>query len=96
LSKKEGFGLVVSEASIKKKPVIVTDVGGLPEQVLQGKTGFIVKNVDEAVEKSRFLLSNRQVREAMGERGRKYILSRFITPVHVENYLKIFYHVMER
>jgi len=94
LSKKEGFGLVVSEASIKKRPVIVTNIGGLPEQVLDGKTGYIINNVEDAVEKTENLLKDEELRISMGEEGRKYILSRFITPVHVENYLKIFKSVL--
>lgn len=95
LSRREGFGLVVSEASVKRKPVIVSKAGGLPEQVLPGKTGFITKNFGEVVEKTKVLLNNPQMRRSMGEEGRKYILSRFITPVHVYNYLNIFKKIME-
>ncbi len=94
LSKREGFGLVVSEAAIKERPVIVTNVGGLTVQVIDGETGFIVSDVKEAVEKTCILLENADLRRKMGEEGRRYILSRFITPIHVNNYLKIFREVL--
>ncbi len=89
LSTREGFGLVVSEASIKEKPVIVSDAGGLPEQVVDGRTGFVVSTLKEAVEKTALLLDNPRLRDEMGREGRKYILSRFITPIHLNNYLKM-------
>ena len=95
LSKREGFGLVVSEASVKKRPVIVTNVGGLPEQVVNGKTGYVVSDVNQAAEKTSYLLENEDIRKSMGREGRKYILSHFITPVHVKNYLRIFKKVLE-
>ncbi len=90
MSKKEGFGLVVSEASVKEKPVIVSNAGGLPIQVVNGKTGFVVNSVEEAVEKTSVLLENEELREKMGREGRKYILSKFIIPIHVGNYLDMF------
>jgi len=90
LSKKEGFGLVASEAAIKKKPIIVSNVGGLPLQVKNGKTGFIINSIDEAVEKTILLLKNPDLRKRMGEEGRRYIISKFITPIHIKNYLEIF------
>jgi len=96
LSNREGFGLVVSEASIKAKPVIVTNVGGLPEQVINGKTGYIVRSTDEAVKRTLELLGNRSMRVSMGQAGRKYILSKFITPIHVKNYFKLFKRVTGR
>ena len=96
LSNREGFGLVVSEASIKAKPVIVTNVGGLPEQVINGKTGYIVRSTDEAVKRTLELLRNRSRRISMGKAGRKYILSKFITPIHVKNYFTLFKKVTGR
>ncbi|MCD6122784.1 MAG: glycosyltransferase [Spirochaetales bacterium] len=94
LSNREGFGLVVSEASIKAKPVIVRNVGGLPEQVVNGKTGYVVQSVDEAVKRTLELLKNKDKRISMGKTGREYILSKFITPIHVKNYITLFKRVL--
>lgn len=41
-STKEGFGLVVAEALWKEKPVVAGNVGGIPSQITDGKTGFLV------------------------------------------------------
>ncbi len=90
LSNREGFGLVVSEASIKEKPVIVTGVGGLPEQVINGETGFVINSIEEAVSGTIELLKDKDKRLSMGRTGRRYILSKFITPIHVKNYLSLF------
>ncbi len=90
MSKREGFGLVVSEASVKEKPVIVSSAGGLPIQVIDGRTGFVVSSVEEAVEKTSVLLENEELRVKMGREGRKYILSKFIIPIHAGNYLDMF------
>ena len=94
LSSREGFGLVVSEASIKEKPVIVSNVGGLPEQVINGKTGYVVESVDAAVKCTLELLKDSSKRISMGKSGRKYILSKFITPIHVKNYFTLFKRVI--
>ncbi len=90
LSNREGFGLVVSEASIKEKPVIVTGVGGLPEQVINGETGFVINSIEEAVSRTIELLKDKDKRLSMGRAGRRYILSKFITPIHVKNYFSLF------
>ncbi len=94
MSSREGFGLVISEASIKEKPVIVTNVGGLKVQVVNGKTGYIVNELEEAVLYTRNLLHSPDLRKRMGVEGRKYILSKFITPIHVSNYIDIFKNVL--
>ena len=94
MSKREGFGLVVSEASVKERPVIVSNAGGLPIQVVDGKTGFVVGSVEEAVEKTSLLLDNKELRVKMGREGRKYILSKFIIPIHAGNYLDMFTKVV--
>jgi len=87
MSTKEGFGLVASEAAIKEKPLIVSNVGGLKMQVINGKSGFIVNSDEEAIEKTKYLLNHPEIAKKMGKEGRKHILKNFILPNHLENYL---------
>lgn len=75
LSRSESFGVAVIEAGAAGKPVVVTDVGGLPEVVIANKTGIIVKNNNpldaaKAIEK---LLINYELRKFMGTNAQKYI-----------------------
>ena len=50
-SVREGFGLVVSEALWKGRPVVAGNVGGIPLQIVNGKTGFLVNTIEECIEK---------------------------------------------
>ncbi len=90
LSTKEGFGLVVSEAAIKEKPVIVSNVGGLPQQVIHGKTGYIINNEKEAAEYTIALLKDPKMRVTFGKAGRNHILANFITPIEARNQIRLF------
>ena len=90
MSTKEGFGLVASEAAIKEKPIVVSNIGGLPQQIIHGKTGFIVNNEEEAARYSILLLKDKKLRDAFGTEARKYILSKFITPIDARDQIKMF------
>ena len=90
MSTKEGFGLVAAEAAIKKKPIIVSNIGGLPQQVIHGKTGYIANNEVDAAQYSINLLKDEKLRNMFGSEARKYILSKFITPIDAQNQVKMF------
>ena len=68
----ESFGVSVVEAMACEKPVIVTDVGGLPEVVEAGVTGLIVPSADSAklADAIETLVKNEALRNSMGEQGR--------------------------
>ena len=57
-STREGFGLTVSEAIWKARPFIGGDVGGIPLQVEDGVTGFLVSTVEECAERSLEMLKD--------------------------------------
>lgn len=75
----EAFGLVLSEASACGVPCIGTRVGGIPEAVVHGETGFIVEpeNVEDIAEKISVLVSDRDLANAMGRRGREMVCDLF-------------------
>ncbi|KAA6232313.1 glycosyltransferase family 4 protein [Chlorobium phaeovibrioides] len=75
----EGLPRVIPEASACELPVIVSTTGGLPEGVVDGETGFIVPNGDQAALKTAILtlLGNRTKALEMGRKGREHVLRNF-------------------
>src|SRR6185369_2747102 len=65
-STKEGFGLTVSEGLWKGKPVIGGATGGIPQQILDGITGYLVSSPEGAAFRARFLLNHPEVAAEMG------------------------------
>ncbi len=90
-SLKEGFGLTVTEAMWKKKPVIGGAVGGIPLQILHGITGFLVYSVEGAAFRIRQLLDNPETAVAMGEKGREFVRHNFLITRQVRDYLSVWY-----
>jgi trehalose synthase len=77
-STKEGFGLTVTEAMWKKKPVVGGDVGGIRLQVINRFNGFRVRSPEGAAIRIRYLLTHRWKRERMGVNARQYVLENFL------------------
>jgi trehalose synthase len=87
---REGFGLSVAEALWKEVPVVGGNVGGIPLQVINGKNGFLVNSMEDAAEKTVYLLKNPEEAERMGKEGRRHVLDNFLITRHLEDYLKLF------
>ena len=70
--------LTLLEAQLMEKPVIATDVGGIPELILDGKTGFLIKKNDpeDLAEKISLLLKEFSSNK-MGLEGRKFVMENF-------------------
>jgi trehalose synthase len=88
-STREGFGLVVTEALWKGKPVIGGNVGGIPLQVLDGKTGFLVDSVEACAERILELLRHPKEAERMGQAAREHVRRNFLTTRHLADYLHL-------
>ncbi len=89
-STREGFGLVVTEALWKGKGVIGGNVGGIPLQVIDGKTGFLVDSIDGCAEKTLELLRNPQLNNEMGQAGREHVRKNYLITRHLRDYLNLF------
>ncbi|MDH4182983.1 MAG: glycosyltransferase [Nitrospinota bacterium] len=88
-STKEGFGLTVTEALWKGKPVIGGDTGGIRLQITNHHTGFLVSSPEGAALRIRYLLGDRQKRESIGEKGREYVRNNFLITRHLREYLTL-------
>ncbi len=84
---REGFGLTVSEALWKRKPVIGSAVGGIKLQVIDGVTGFLVHSVEGAANRIAQLLRDRKLRERMGENGYQHVKQNFLVTRNLKDYL---------
>lgn len=89
-SLREGFGLVVAEALWKGKPVIGGNVGGIPLQVLDGKTGFLVNTIEECAERILYLLQHPEGSQRMGEAAREHVRRNFLSTRYLRDYLRLF------
>jgi trehalose synthase len=86
-STKEGFGLVITEALWKGKPVIAADVGAIPLQIREGDTGYFFQTAYQTAERVIYLLENPKAARAIGERGRKYVKNHFLLPDRIADWL---------
>ncbi|MBI4907836.1 MAG: glycosyltransferase [Acidobacteria bacterium] len=86
---KEGFGLTVSEAFWKRKPVIGGAVGGIKLQVINGVTGFLVHSPEGAARRLARLLDDRALRERMGDNGYQHVKQNFLLTRHVKDYMLV-------
>jgi len=84
---KEGFGVAVSEAMWKGKPVIGGTAGGVSAQIVDGATGFIVHSVEGAAFRIRYLLSNPGVMTRMGAMGKEHVRRNFLITRHLGDHL---------
>jgi glycosyltransferase involved in cell wall biosynthesis len=90
-SRVEAFGLVAGEAQACGTPVIASRVGGLPELVRDGETGFLVDpgRPDQIAERVCLLLGDAERRRAMGAAAREFINEHFEIGVMAEAYLEL-------
>ncbi len=90
-SESEGLGRVLMEAMALQKPVIGSNVGGIPDLVKKNKNGFLVEagNRLELAGRLRILLKNRNIAVKMGQEGRKFIESNFSNKKYIQNYISL-------
>ncbi|UCF61370.1 MAG: glycosyltransferase [Anaerolineaceae bacterium] len=94
-STREGFGLVVTEGLWKGKPVIGGNVGGIPLQVIDRVTGFLVDTIEECAEKTHYLLQHPDEARDMGEAAREHVRENFLITRHLKDYLVLFQKMKE-
>jgi len=90
-SLKEGFGLTVTEALWKGKPVIGGACGGITLQVHDYHTGFLVHSPAGAAYRIRYLLRYAEKRQRMGQNGHDFVREHFLLTRHLRDYLSMLF-----
>jgi L-malate glycosyltransferase len=96
LSEKESFGLVLLEAMACGVPCIGTNIGGIPEVISDGETGFIceVGNVEEIAERAIQILSDEQLHKTMAENSIHRVKTKFNAHAIVQEYETIYKNLL--
>ena len=83
--------LSLKEAQLMEKPVIATDVGGNSEIMVDGQTGFLVKegNSDDIIQKISSFENDNSLAANMGKNGREFIQKEYSLNASAENFLRI-------
>jgi trehalose synthase len=86
---KEGFGITVSEAMWKGKPVVASEAGGICAQIIEGVTGFLVRSEEGVAFRVHHLLNNPGLIQRMGGAGREHVRRNFMITRHLIDYLTL-------
>src|SRR5947209_20224277 len=89
-STREGFGLTVTEAIWKGMPFIGGSVGGIPLQVTDGESGFLVTTVEECADRALSILADPGLGKRLGRAGKEAARRRFLMPRLLRDWLKVF------
>ena len=89
-STREGFGLTVTEALWKGRPTIGGDVGGIPLQIVDGESGFLVSSSEECGQRSLEILEDPDLAKRIGKAGKEHARQNFLSPRLLRDWLKIF------
>jgi trehalose synthase len=92
---KEGFGLTVSEALWKSKPVITRAVGGIPLQVKHGYDGYFATDLHDFSRKTVKLLKDKKLAKKMGANGKKHIKNNFLITRLIEDHITLYRNVLK-
>lgn len=94
----ESQGLVIQEAQSMELPVLISDVGGMKYGVIDGETGFIIKemDIDAFADKIEFLINNENKRIEMGKRGRTHIVKKYDSKVIGNKLIEIYINLIRK
>jgi N-acetyl-alpha-D-glucosaminyl L-malate synthase BshA len=97
-SEQESFGLAALEAMACEVPVVASHVGGLPEVVTDGETGYLspVGDVDKMATDAARLLTDDKLRREMGQRARDSAITRYRTDVVIPQYIEFYEQVISK
>jgi trehalose synthase len=89
-STREGFGLTVTEAIWKGRPFIGGNVGGIPLQIENGVSGYLVDTVEACAARAIDILKDPALGKALGRRGKEHVRKHFLMPRYLRDYLRVF------
>jgi trehalose synthase len=89
-STREGFGLTVTEAIWKARPMVAGDVGGIPLQITDGESGFLVAGVEQCAQRALEILADPALGKLLGRSGKEAVRQSFLTPRLLRDWLELF------
>lgn len=89
-SLKEGFGLTVAEGLWKGKPVVASNVGGIPLQIKHKYSGLLCHSVEGAAFAIKQLLNSPEYAKKLGANGREHVRNNFLLTRHLKEYMLLF------
>jgi trehalose synthase len=89
-STREGFGLTVSEALWKGRATVAGNVGGIPLQIENGKSGFLVNSPEECADACIRILEDPELGKRLGRAGKEHVRANFLMPRLLRDWLRIF------
>jgi len=97
-SELESFGLAALEAQACEVPVIATRIGGLPEVINDGESGFLsdVGDVEKMTKDTLHLLNDEDLRRSFGEKGRELAVQRYSTSKIIPQYISFYEKIVQK
>jgi glycosyltransferase involved in cell wall biosynthesis len=92
----EVFGIIIIEAFSMKTPVIVNNLGALPEVVEDSGGGFIYENEEQLLDSMKQLAASRDLRDRLGEAGYRAYLNHWSEESHLRQYFDLIGDLMEK
>jgi trehalose synthase len=89
-STREGFGLTVTESIWKARPTVAGDVGGIPLQIRDGESGFLVSGVEDCAQRALEILADPALGKQLGRAGKETVRQRFLSPRLLRDWLELF------
>ncbi|HEX5982820.1 MAG TPA: glycosyltransferase [Solirubrobacterales bacterium] len=87
---REGFGLTVTEALWKGRPTVAGNVGGIPLQIEDGVSGFLVNSPSECAQRCIDILRDPGLGKQLGRQGKEHARRQFLTPRLLRDWLELF------
>lgn len=92
---KEGFALTVSEALWKQTPVVAGNVGGIPNQIIDGQNGYLINSIDECAKRTIEILKDKKKQRKMGRFAREYVRDNFLITRHLLDYIELLNRIIK-
>jgi len=87
---REGFGLTVTEGLWKGRPTIGGNVGGIPLQIVDGESGFLVSSPQECAQRCVEILTDPELGRQLGRAGKEHAREHFLSPRLLRDWLQLF------
>jgi trehalose synthase len=86
---REGFGLTVTEALWKGRPTIGGNVGGIPLQITDGETGFLVDSPEQCAQRCLEILADPELGKRLGRAGKEHARKEFLSPRLLRDWVEL-------